>query len=90
MARGVIVRRGVAGDFGAPEFVDVAIAVDADVIGDVDPPVLILVVPLILSEVAWGIAVVAKHDSLVVEGHPGDGVALSARAGRARAPGVSA
>ena len=90
MARCVVVRRGVARDFGAPEFVDVAIAVDADVIGDVDPPVLILVVPLILSEVAWGIAVVTEDDGLVVEGHPGDGVALPSRAGRSRAPGVSA
>lgn len=90
MARCVVVRRGVARDFGAPEFIDVAITVDANVIRDVDPPVLILVVPLILSEVAWGIAVVAKDDGLVVEGHPGDGVALTSRAGRSRAPSVSA
>lgn len=90
MTRGVVVRRGVAGDFGTPEFVDVAIAVDADVIGDVDPPVLVLVVLLVPSQVAWGIAVVAKDDSLVVEGHPRDGVALPARAGRSGTPGVSA
>lgn len=90
VARCVVVRRGVARDLGAPEFVDVAVAVDADVVGDVDPPVLILVVPLILPEVRWGIAVVAKDDSLVVQGHPRDGVALPSRARRSSAPGVSA
>src|SRR5690242_10972227 len=90
MARGVVVRRGVASDLGAPQFVDVAIAVDADVIGDVDPSVLVLVVSLILSEMAWRIAVVAEDDGLVMQGHPGDGVALASGAGRSRAPGVPA
>lgn len=90
MARRVVIRRGVARNLGAPEFVDVAVAVDSDVIGDVDPPVLVLVVPLVLSEMAGGIAVFAKDDGLVVQGHPGDGVTLSARARRARAPGVPA
>lgn len=90
MARRVVVRRGIAGDLGAPQFVDVAIAVHADVIGDVDPPVLVLVVSLILSEMAWSIAVFAKDDGLMVESHPGDGVALPSGAGRSRAPGVPA
>src|SRR5690348_1845250 len=35
MARRVVVRRGVARDLGAPQFVDVAVAVDADVVGDI-------------------------------------------------------
>lgn len=90
MARRVVVRGGIARDLGAPQFVDVAIAVDADVIGDVDPSVLVLVVSLILSEMAWGISVFAKDDGLMVQSHPGDGVALPSRAGRSRAPRVAA
>ena len=49
MARRVVVGRGVARDLGAPQFVDVAIAVDAYVVGDVDPSLLVLVVSLVLS-----------------------------------------
>lgn len=90
MTRCVVIRRGVARDFGAPQFVDVAVAVDADVIGDVDPSMLVLVVSLVTSQVARGVTVVPEDDSLVVESHPGDGVALASRAGRSRAPGVSA
>ena len=90
MAGGVVVRRGVTGNLGAPQFVEVAIAVDADVVGDVNPPVLVLVVPLVFAQVLGGISVVAEDHSLVVQGHPGDGVTLAAGAGRSRAPGVSA
>ena len=49
MAGGVVVRRCVAGNLGAPQFVEVAVAVDADVICDVDPSVLVLVVPLVFA-----------------------------------------
>jgi hypothetical protein len=49
MAGGVVVRRGVTGNVGAPQFVEVAVAVDADVIRDVDPSVLVLVVPLVFA-----------------------------------------
>jgi len=52
--------------------------------------VLVLVVSLILSEMAWGVAVLAKDDGLVVKGHSGDGVALPSGAGRSGAPGVPA
>jgi hypothetical protein len=90
MACGVVVGRGVAGDIGAPQFVDVALAVDAYVIGDVDPAVLVLVVSLILSEAVRSIAVIAEDDRLMVEGQTGDGLALSAGAGRSRTPRVSA
>lgn len=37
VARRVVVRRGVTGDLWRAQFIDVAVAVDADVIGDVDP-----------------------------------------------------
>src|SRR6202034_3686246 len=90
MACGVVVRRGVACNLGAAQFVDVAIAIDAEVISDVDPPQLVLVVPLVLTQAPWGIAVVAEHHGLVVEGHAGDGVAPASGAGRSRAPSVSA
>jgi hypothetical protein len=49
MAGGVVIRRGVTGNLGAPQFIEVAVAVDADVIRDVDPSVLVLVVPLVLA-----------------------------------------
>ena len=90
MACCVVVRRSVACNLGATQFVDVAVSVDADVIGDVDPSQLVLVVPLVLSEVAWAITVVAEDYALVVEGHTGDGVQPPSGAGRSRAPSISA
>ena len=90
MACCVVVRRSVACNLGAPQFVDVAIAVDADVIRDVDPSQLVLVVPLVLTEVPWGITVVAEDHALVVEGQTGDGVEPPSGAGRSRAPSISA
>lgn len=90
MACCVVVRRSVACNLGAPQFVDVAIAVNGNVICDVDPSVLVLVVPLVLAQVVWGMAVLAEDHGLVVEGHPGDGVGPSSGAGRSRAPSVAA
>ena len=90
MTRCVVVRRSVARNLGAAQFVDVAVAVDADVVRDVDPALLVLVVPLVLAEVAWGIAVVAEDHGLVVEGHTGDGLNPTARACGLGAPGVPA
>ena len=86
----VVVCRSVACNLGAPQFVDVAVAVDADVIRDVDPSVLVLVIPLVLAEVAWGITVVAEDHGLVVESHTGDGVGPSSGAGGSGAPSISA
>src|ERR1700729_3805855 len=85
MACGVVVRRGITGNLGAPQFVEVAIAVDADVVRDVDPPVLVLVIPLVFAYAVRGISVRAEDHCLVVQGHPRDGVTLAARAGRSRA-----
>ena len=90
MACCVVVRRGVACNLGASQFVDVAIAVDADVIRDVDPSQLVLVVSLVLAETAWGVTVIGEYHGLVVEGHTGDGVAPPSGAGRSRAPSISA
>src|ERR1700742_4460780 len=42
VARCVVVRRGVTRNLGAAQLVDVAVAVDADVIRDVDPALLVL------------------------------------------------
>ena len=86
----VVVRRGVAGNLCAPQFVDVATAVNTDVIRDVDPSPLVLVVSLVLTEVPWGITVVAEDHALVVQGHTGDGVEPPSGAGWSRAPGISA
>jgi hypothetical protein len=90
MAGRVVVGRSVARNLGASQFVDVAVTVDADVISDVDPSQLVLVIPLVLSEAAWGITVVPEDDALVVEGQTGYGVDPSTGAGRSRAPSISA
>ena len=90
MACRVVVRRSVASNFGTPQFVDVAFAVNADVVRDVDPSQLVLVVLLVLAEVAGGIAVVAEDLAFVVQRHTGDGVDPSPRAGRSGAPSISA
>lgn len=90
MAGCVVVGGSVAGNLGASQFVDVAVTVDADVISDVDPPQLVLVVMLILSEAARGITVFPEDHALVVEGQTGYGVEPSSRACRLRAPSISA
>ena len=90
MACCVVVGRGVAGNLGAPQFVDVAVAVDADVIRDVDPSVLVLVVSLVLAQMCWGIAVIAEDHGFVMQGHAGDGVAFASGAGRPGPPSISA
>ena len=86
----VVVGRSVARDLGAPQFVDVAIAVNGDVIRDVDPSLLVLVVALILAQATRGVAVVAQDDGFVVEGHAGDGVVPPAGECRSGAPGIAA
>ena len=77
VAGGVVVGVGVAGELRCPQLEDVAVAVDADVVGDVDPPELVLVVALVLSEPSSDVAVVAEDHGCVVEGHTGDGVRLA-------------
>jgi len=86
----VVVRCGVTRDLRRAQFVDVAVSVNADVIRDVDPSQLVLVVALVLAEVAWGVAVVAEDDGLVVEGHAGDGVVPPTGACRSGTPGIPA
>ena len=90
VARCVVVGGSVACNLWAPQFVNVAIAVDADVRGDLDPAQLVLVVPLVLAQAAWGVTVVAEDHGLVVEGHTGDGVEPSAGAGGSGGPSISA
>lgn len=90
MACGVVVRRSVARNLGAPQFVDVAVAVDADVVCDVDPSQLVLVVALVLAQPGWGITVVAEDHALVVESQTGDGVEPASGPGRSCPPGISA
>ncbi len=43
-------------------------------IGDVDPPELVLVVALVLAEPSSDVAVVAEDHGCVVKGYTGDGV----------------
>ncbi len=90
MACRVVVCRRVAGNIGASQLVDVALAVDADVVGDVDPSKLVLVVPLVLTKASWRITVVAEDHAFVVEGQTCNGVGLASGAGRPGAPSVPA
>ena len=86
----VVVRGCITRDLRGAQFVDVAVAVNADVVGDVDPAQLVLVVALVLAEAAWGVAVVAEDDCFVMQCHAGDGVRPATGACRAGTPGISA
>ena len=86
----VVARRGVAHELGVSQLVDVPVAVDADVIGDVDPALRVLVVALVLADASRGVAVVAEDHGGVVDRHAGEGVGRAAGAGGAGAPGVAA
>ena len=81
VARRVVARRGVACKLGRPQLVDVPVAVDADVISDVDPPLLALVVLLVLAQASGCVAVVAEDRGRVVDRHAGDGVRRAAGLG---------
>jgi hypothetical protein len=50
--------------------------------------VLVLVEPLVLPQMGWRVSVFAERHGLVVQRHPGDGVAPASWAGWSRAPGV--
>ena len=50
MAGGVVACCGISHELGRSQLEDVALLVDSDVIGDVDPPVRILVEELVLAE----------------------------------------
>ena len=56
----VVVRRGVADEIGVTQLVQIAVAVDADVVGDIDPAVEILVIALVLAQARGCVAVVAR------------------------------
>lgn len=90
VAGGVVVGGRVAGQVGAAELVDVAAAVDAEVIGDVDPALLVLVVALVLAQAGRGVAVVAEDHAGVVQRQPGHGVGAAAGACRTSPPGIPA
>jgi hypothetical protein len=60
------------------------------VIGDVDPPEVVLVVTLVLTEPGRAVAVVTEDHACVVQGHPGDGVRPAASASWTGAPGIAA
>ena len=90
VAGGVVARRGVANELRISQLVDVPVAVDADVIGDVDPPLRVLVIVLVLAEAGRRVGVVAEDDSGVVDRHAVEGVGRAARAGRPGAPGFPA
>src|ERR1700743_2597269 len=90
MARGVVIRRRVAGDLRAAQFVDVAVAVHTVVVRAVDQSLLFWVIVRVLPQAAGGIAVLAENYGLVVQRHPGDRMGLSSGPGRLGAPRLSA
>ena len=82
MAGRVVGRRGVANELGASQLVDVPVAVDADVIGDINPALRVLVVALVLADSTRGVAVVAEDHGAVVDRQMGEGVGACRRGGR--------
>lgn len=74
----VIVCRSVTGDLGCAQLVDVSVAVDTDVVGDIDPAALVLMKGLMLTKASRGIGVVAQIHRGVVNRHAGDGVRSAA------------
>jgi hypothetical protein len=90
VASRVVVRRGITGEVGIAQLEDVPVAVDADVVGDVDPPFLVLVVLLVLAQPGRDVGVVTKDGGCVVDCHAGDGVGPASCAGRTGAPGIPA
>ena len=85
MAGCVIRRCSVAGEVSSTQFEDVSVAIHTDVVGDVDPSVVVLVVPLVLPESCGGVAVVAQNHGGVVDRHALDGVWRAPGPGRASA-----
>ena len=75
---------------GSRSSIDVAVAVDADVIGDVDPPLRVLVVLLVLAEASRRVAVVAEDHGRVVDRHAAEGVGRAAGVGGTGAPSIPA
>lgn len=86
----IVIGGGVADQFGRAQLEDVPVQVDADVVGDVDSAVLVLVVALVLAKAAGDDAVVVEGDAGVVDRHAGNRVVSSAGARRGRPPGFPA
>src|SRR5690349_19542251 len=86
----VVTGCGIADEQGISQLVDVPVAVNAEVISDVDPPLRTLVVLLVLAQPGRCIAVVPKHNRGVVNRHAVERVRCAARAGCGGAPSVPA
>src|SRR5689334_9353937 len=86
----VVVSGGVTRNVGCTEFINVSVAVDADVIGNINPTVLVLVQPLMLAQAARCVAIVTQDGSGVMDGHAGDRVRSAAGFGWPRTPGITA
>ena len=78
----VVACRGVANELGLSQLINVAVTVDTDVVGDVDPALRVLVVPLMLAEASGRVSVIAEDHRRVVDRHAAEGVGLAAGAGR--------
>ena len=86
----VVARCGVSYEPGVSQLVDVPVAVDGNVIGDIDPPLRVMVVSLVLADATRSIAVVAEGHRCVVDCHSAGDLGCAARARGTRTPGLAA
>ena len=86
----VVARCGVSYEPGVSQLVDVPVAVDGNVIGDIDPPLRVMVVSLVLADATRSVAVVAEDHRGVVELLLGWGSGACRRGAGTRTPGLAA
>src|SRR5215207_8735075 len=79
MTGGVVAGRGVADELRIAQLVDVSVAIDAAVVGNVDPTLRVLMVSLVLPQAGRRVRVVAEQYCGVVDGHEIRDVGSAAR-----------
>ena len=87
---GVVACCGVANEVGISQLVDVSVPIDAEVIGDINPALRVLVIVLVLTEPSGRVGVVTENNSGVVDRHEVWGVGRATGSGRQGAPSFPA
>lgn len=75
----VVLSGGITFDQREPQLINVAVAVYADVVGDVAPAPLVLMELLMLKQPSRRIAIVAEHRTRVMDRHSIESVGYSIR-----------
>ena len=66
--------------------VDISVPIDAEVIGDINPALRVLVIVLVLTEPSGRVGVVTENNGGVVDRHEVWGMGSATGSGRQRAP----